>query len=657
MIRPTIKAALATLSLLLFVYSSSVLSVDAMRLGLYDVDGTDSSYGAYTGLAELRETAEGGIEVIHLTEWTDARFEGDSIALAWAGTMADPSTNTVAVTLNTVGYISDYAGDSRSRDPNENAPITYRATAVKTAEDTYSLDFDPLDAPNDPWTFEETWTWREPSAATAIWRNERQFLPAHAPMPSKTKRAAFRVFASYHTLPEVAPYVDRPEFQAAMHYRVFDPTDYDYYQQDGDRLRVIQQTVDAIALVEARQRADAYRYTLAEKQAIFDPLVVDKFLNEAGMVVGYDPADSNQPREKDSMLWTGAYIASQSMRYLVTGDPVALDNVIESLNGQLICYEIVPTPGLFARTLRPYTGETEEPWVRGEGEYADLEWLPLGNNDMLKGYFAGLLWGQLALERAGGDPDLQRRMIDVVDGLLAYNPLLVIEGIKDVNDLFDRMVFVLLVHLLDPNPRDYLAYSVDHALIAPYLERTGNNAIYWYGIADWSGLHLGVQTMLTLYEASRQIEDPLRLSPGHLETYRTSMARSLEKLEGSRGLSQLVYGTLADEQPIPAIVDEALWLLREMPTPKSRYAIDHRINPTFVMSPLPELPWKFDWNEGGRLQSLYFYPIFEQGINNYQWRVPVGHFTGSGEGELKSGVDYLFGYWFSRYYGVIGPED
>jgi hypothetical protein len=656
-VRRIFPRAVATLLALVF----SSLAQAEIASGIYRVTGIDSRWGTYSGQVEIRASDEAGIhDIIHIQQWDDARFEGDSIALAWEGVLdLSGSEPTVEVSLERVGFVTEYGDLMRNPDPTANAPVLYSSELVKVDEATFEVSFRP--APGDQeWTFDETWIWDGLSGPTPIWVNERVSLQGHDPVPEQLKERLFRLFKSYHEMPEVQPYVERPEFQEAMHYWIFDPTDYDFYRSQPDVLRVVQKIVDPISLVETRLRARAYRHSLAEKQAVFDEQVPVYFLNDPGMITGFDPTlpeDIRQTSDRDSMLWTGSYVASQAMRYLVTGETEALETMTHALEGQILCYEIVPTPGEFARTLRTHIEGADDEWIQGEGEYSEIDWLPGGNNDMLKGFYSGFLWAHLALEKAGGYGDLQARMVDVLQGLLDYNPLLQVQALSDVTDIYDRMVFLLLSHTLEPDLSKYLEYAAYYKVVAPWLTATGNGSVYWYGIADWSGIHLGIQTLLALVMGAETASDPLLILEYHALTYRDAMATALDRLRHTRiGLAQLVYGTLGSFSEPPPELEDALWVLREMPAPKERYEIDYSINPAFCLSPFPEEPWKLDWLQTDRFQSLSVYPLFEKGPRNYRWKVPPGSFDGTATGDWEPGVDYLFAYWLGRYFGVIRPD-
>jgi hypothetical protein len=135
------------------------------------------------------------------------------------------------------------------------------------------------------------------------------------------------------------------------------------------------------------------------------------------------------------------------------------------------------------------------------------------------------------------------------------------------------------------------------------------------------------------------------------------MAQGLERMRDTRvGLLQLVYGALGDFATPPPELEDAIWVLREMPIPKKHgLAIDWRIHPSFCMSPFPSLPWKGDWMDpnSNRFQSLVSYPLFERPPDGFQWKSNPMAFVGGASTWEEPGADFLFAYWFGRWAGVI----
>ncbi|MCD6499552.1 MAG: hypothetical protein J7M25_14765, partial [Deltaproteobacteria bacterium] len=582
-------------------------------------------------------------------QYDSAQFEGYEVASAWQGTAQEPADEKTgpydcSVTLDRVGFVTSYGG--LTRDPNDATPITFVARFARQDGWTITGTFVPQNGPASL-SFTETWSWQGPGGTEPIWRNERIEIEGHDPIPQSTKDQLFQTYASYHALPEVQPYVNRPEFQAAMHFVIFDPTDYDFYQAHPNTLRVIQKVIDPISLAETKVRALAYGQTLAQKEQYFEPLMPAHHLNQAGMLVYYDPNGTppyNQPHSGDSMLWTGVYVASQALRYLVTGAQVALDNMITALHGEILCFDIVGQDGQFARTIRLHVSDGNPKWVQGQGPYSIYDWETGCNNDMLKGYFVGFAWAYMALKDLSGYDQEKTRMVQILENLKDHNPDC--QGTTSGNKLLVNMLLYWMTGDVSCRLRYQSQFSAERTFIVDYA----NGASWEYGTSDWSGNHLHLQSMLTMYQSTSQAGDGS--TAGDVQE---GMANGLDIMRHTRlGLYQLVMATLGDFTTPPPELDEALWVLREFPAPKVSLAYDWSINPAFCMSPFPELPWKNDWTTADRTQSIRSHPLFERPqADVYVWKSGAFDYRSGATTWLAPGADYLFAYWFGRYFGVI----
>lgn len=615
-------------------------------VGIYDLTGSDPIYGAFTGQAEIRPAATtGAFDVIHLVDWTDASFENLHIAQAWQGQLTSTSAPfALAAALKSVNYIAAYGG--LTRDPSDTAPHLLQAALQRGAAGALDVNFSQ-ETSSTPLHWQESWTWRRAPAAEPIWKNERRTVPAHEPPPDDVKSALFTAYQSYHALEYVAPYVDRAEFQAAIHGYVVDPTDFDYYRADRNRVRVIQSVVDPISLAEARVRRSAYGHTLAEKQALFDAAAPVRHVNAAGYIGDWLWLDASSGLfldSGDSQEWTGMYIASQSLRYLVTHEPVALDNVKRSLDGQFISIDITGQPGEFARALRPHVVDGNPDWVPGAPPYEAWDWLQGGNNDMQHGLTIGFLFGEIALRESGGDAVRQAHIERLTHALLdSDNPV--------INDnSTTELAWNLLAYFLDGGLTERLRFEALFAATELFLIDQGNGVQNQYGaMVDASGIHL---CLLRLFEGTVITE---RLADDHLADFRRGLRRQIEIMRSHRlGLLDLVAGTLGDFASRPPEVDDAIWRLREYQVPKVDVAIEHRLDPDFCMSPYPYLPWKGDWTVNDRSRGLHGYPLFENNMDQtYEWkRNPFDYRSGASPVE-GANVDFLVAYWFARFYGVI----
>jgi hypothetical protein len=612
-------------------------------LGVYDVSGSDAIYGAYTGKAELRANGA-AVSVIHTIRWTSATFEGLRVAQAWRGDLVDavhPFTGEVS--LDRARFIKSYGGTVRTAA--DSVPRQLRVELRRTLPTRLEATITDVVAPSTALSV-ETWTYSAPSGVTAIWTNERARVPAHSPMSEDDKESWHDLFESFYELPDVAPYVGMPDFEAAMNYVIQDPTDFDYLRQNPDTVRVLQAVVDPVSLAEARLRQRGYAYPLFAKAAGFDAQAPLRNINGAGFMASWDPVNNVHRQSGDSLLWTGMYIASQSLRFATTGESVALDNVRRSLDALFTCRVITGQDGQFCRSLRPHVEDGDSGWVRGAPPYEHLDWLQGGNNDMAHGLAVGFVWGWLALEQAGGDGARTDRIIDAVEHLLEHSDII-------ADGKTNEMKWLLMHHAFTDHFSSRLKYELMFPVLEPVVIDAANGTTYTKGVSlDASGSHLTIISLLTLWRAAQiaGISDQ--------SDYRVAMRNGIEVMRGTRlGLYQLVGSTVGDFATPPPELEEALWTMREYPLVKQSFDLDHRISNTFSLSPWPALPWKNDWLEDDRTRSLVTYPLFERNPDeDYQWKAAPNSYRGAPVQSQGANIDFLFAYWFGRHYGVITPS-
>jgi hypothetical protein len=477
-------------------------------------------------------------------------------------------------------------------------------------------------------------------------------LPTHGPISADRRDALFLTFASFHALPEVQPYVNRPEFQNPVHTLVIDLTDFNFYQQRPTGLRVVNKVIDPISLQETLARADAYKWSLAGKAAFYDENVAKVSIDPAtGMLFEFILQGVSGRPSNDSALWTGAYVASQAYRYRVTRSPEAMANLVRSVQGLMTLMEITGDRRTFARTLRAATGNPVSPWYAGTGLYAGLEWLANGNNDMFKGVMFGLAHAHALLcEYPTGNDALCARIrfnvTQIADNLSVAQP-------SGQNRLAAQWLAAYVTHKFSY----LLRASAEWTVQAPILSQGNITVVYEDGIADWSGTHLAfVEYMMFSLLADRY---PL---PG-IDAGST-LRHGIENIYQQfgrvwMGLWSVPFAKLGTNPH-----DDAAWIagwrLREIPAPQTQMNVDHSIRSDFVMSPFPISPWKGDWAQPGtdRTQSLRAYPLFESMTYTvYDWKEPPFMYKVNSTGLNYPGADCLIAYWLGRYLGVFTEVD
>ena len=627
---------------------------DALQ-GIYNIAGVDDVHGSYTGQAEFRSISKGEYQYTRLVKYDNLSFVDDigeeytQIETAWSGAARlDHSTVRIELTLKRAHFIKGYNG--LEREYRHRNPLEVTGVFSLDGEDIEGL----FDSPENIVSVAETGVRVSDIGSEPIWKNEDTYYESHSDPPSFFKDLLNILLSGYHDLPFYDDYRDREEFKRYVHFTPQFRTGLDYYRANPDGLRVAGKVLDVISMKESQMRADAFKYTLAEKAEFLDLDTQEKNINKHGMLANYyigtDPPEHMY--DYDSLLWTGTYVASQAYRYLATGEPEALANMLHSLDGLIVCVEITGDPAEFARTLRTVGEEGNKnkdsetgkynAWNPGTEEFEGIEWRYPGNNDMLHGIFYGYTAALLALPDDPAYDEYRDRMEQTVVSL-AENSVVVTES------LFNPIPINYLAYLFTGDNKFLTAYKQAYNLALKFWLSSGNGLFFLWGISDWSGQHLNTNALQTL-----ALLDLIQGKPVS-EIVKAGFVNGMYNTRSVRqplvAISAHAFATPGPE--FDAIWEDAVWSLREMPTHKRAVAMDIRVNGQWCASPLPSLFWKLDWSEGGRHQGLYGTPIFMRGdtscwYNNNPYSISRGEST-----TYAGGADFLHAYWLGRYFGVL----
>lgn len=589
---------------------------------IYEVAGSDSRYGTYEGLVEVRFGNEkpNFIRVIKFDglSFPDPRLDIDyDVHTAWTGELG-ADKNAIRVELKVADFIKKYGSVERTEADGE--PVVVEGELASDGDEGFAVTYRTTD--NSPHTFSatETWVYKGFGDEKPIFLYEDEFVASHEPMPEKLRDILFR-------------------------------TDFDWYRENRNAIRVVNKWLDEVSMAESMLRARAFAPTLAEKAAAFDSEMPTLYLNPLGMysgaLIGSEPL--RQSESGDGLLWTGCYLASQVFRYLKTGEQEALDNWLFALDGLFLCHDIVQDPTAFARSVRPHVEDGGKDWVRGTGAYEDYDWLCCGNNDMIQGLYYGYTLSYIFLPDEPAYDEHREKIAERAMRLADFCEVARDEGFNEIKANW-------LAYLATGGTayRDRYEELWSSELLRSWAE-VGDGMFYIWGVSDWSGQHLNTIGHLILWflaDATGDDESLRIFNNGWINGMRTN------------GVTRQVlwpvaaYSLANPPDDLEDVFEEAIWGLREAPFPKQNFDIDQRIDPSWCASPLPSLFWKLDWFEGGRHQGLFATPIFEREVST-NWFVssPLSFEAKKSDWSDGGGADYLHTYWLGRYYGAIGEDD
>ncbi|HZU98641.1 MAG TPA: hypothetical protein VFF73_18190 [Planctomycetota bacterium] len=631
--------------------TSSSVPLSQSFAGTWTVTGTDPRYGAFSGTAVMAVSTQ-GYSVQRLVTYAQKLPDGRSLVEAWDATATVGAANVVVqATLRQADFLKRVG--TMTRGPGTDLPL--QVEGIFTAPGGGAppgvkpgTTMSGLYAASGWQGASETWTFSTQAAPPFPVTDLHHF--AFSTSQPGLVNFFMSLFKSYHTLPDVAPYVSRPEFQAALCYEPVDRTAKDYYRQAGPTVVVIYDKVtDAISILEETQRANAFSYRLFEKAQKFEDDLVQRLTDSHGMIGAVDTSTGARWVSGDGALHQGVWVASQAWRYKVTGDPQALTNVENGVTTLCIIAEIDPDVTQFARAIQDCpSGTPPQGWTMGTGNFAGIAWLPGGNNDMLHGLDYGFMAALSVLP--SGHPLLARIAADATSLLNNVK----IAGSGD-HAIFQSYVAWQITGdpAMQSRHQGYMTSS-SNILGMAWLS-AGDGIFNVLGVTDWSGHHLGECDLLCfalLGGANPTAEE---------QTWKAAAVSCAKAAYGNMANARMgLLDVLAGASSVPGAAAAGKEILEELPYPKfvGDAECDLRITSEFCMCPFPSDPWKNDWmTNRGREQGIEGRPYFQRGCQDNVWNTAALDFTFGANVGLQPAQDFLNAYWFARYTGQIGPND
>ncbi len=697
MFRKNTFSALTTLGILLTMlfFCSNLYSQDDIS-GIWTFEGTHSTRGDYSGELEIRSNADGSYNVIRIANYHSFVFKDLNVQELWTGTAhLINGVLSLKYNLKAADYITRYNNEKR-RDEDFAIDIPIAATIDIRALHPQS-NFQDSDHSS---YYKEEFYEKKSLNTSPLWVNQKELIlaeGAHSIKADIAKTILMIYFNSnvknYWKDPFVQKYKDRPEFKANNFYFIFDPTDFRFYQENKNVLRVVNKKIDNISLLETLARQRAYSHPLHEKAEGFDKNYVEKHMTPQGLLAEAQlDDDGNFLRfvgNGDGALWAGVYGASQAMKYLTLKDSdpeeaqSALENVKRTARGLFLLMDIMGDPKEFARTAIPMDNPNpKDPWRKGTGAYADINYIYGGNNDMIKGLFSGFLWAALTVPKSDTqfwnelkDHSLRLANLSVVDKRSLNLPLAigiaaVVTGDPNLKETYERFYILRGKNILEKTKNFF-----KHLKDINYWDPKVNLNIQWPGYLGTSGIHLVsisniTQILIADALGNKKLSDLFRKNfMAEWVTYyglqRHQLSIAAYAFGSSNSLNRRSWFGVKDlDKKWQNSMDKAIWGLREFPYPRLEFdvEIDYSKRPDWCLSSQPQSlenskgPHSMDYF----YQGLYEYPIFQKISwgNDYVWKSEAYSYkTGASKNIEHSSADYLFAYWMARWSHLIGAND
>jgi hypothetical protein len=620
--------------------------------GTWLVTGTDPQYGSFSGTAVMAVSTQGFYTAQRLVTFSQKLPDGRSLMQAWNTTaVVGTSGLTVQAALRQADFLQRVG--SLTRTAADAKPLILQATF---AQSTGGVPATGTSGTAITGTFmgagvrgpTETWTLSTDPAPTFP-ETDVTHNPIN-PVQSGIRGILFALLASYHGLPDIAPYTSRTEFQAGVHYTPTDHTAKNFYRAMGPTAVVILDKVtDPISILEETQRANAFSMLLYEKAASYQADLQSLLVDRSGMISAVNTATGARSVSGDGALHQGVWVASQVFRYQVTGDPDAFANVVSGTKALVTLVDISPDKTQFARAIQSATPATcPSGWNMGTGPYSGLAWLPGGNNDMLHGIELGFMAAESILP--SGHPlraEIATQAVSLVNNVSIAQ--------SGTHQIFCSYVAWKTTGSATLQAQYMAALGSGANFVQKGWIALGDGLIEVQGIADWSGQHLAQCDLLAFSMLGGT-------SPNYAElSWRKAAVECATAGFLDIGCCRLgLLSMIAGASNVPGATDAGKDILEEIPYPKfiGDADCDLRIAPEFCMSPYPSDPWKLDWmTNTGREQALEGRAYFQRGNCDNFWNTGELQFLWGPNANLQPGQEYLCAYWFGRLTGQIGPMD
>ena len=434
--------------------------------------------------------------------------------------------------------------------------------------------------------------------------------------------------------------------------------------------------------------------TLAEKAAYLDELMVTQHLAD-GLLRTVTLDDEGKVVQLHHLpstgLWTAMYLASQSLRYAITKDPVAQQNAGIAVQGLHDLTAVTGSSGLYGRAYAQPDFEyiydvadspawTASPAPEYEGWYF--------NHAVSKDTMDGIAFGySVALEHLDDETILEVVRTDFKafadhlvgnglqiidhDGKVTEHGRLYYSAMDDFPGFNALLVAGWLRPILAEVPDEELEYFYYNCLMrqgptddCPDIEMVDLGS-YIKAIETTLSLYMdNCQTNYDHFDMVLQALYPLmrfETDPGLLERLSDVLEVGVWKPAdptldqplylSTHSLYIYMYGGLAnpavDDEVFRTALEDSACSMMALPQHRAQHAVTAGSQEVACL------------NRHGKPNTFDPVPLLERNFDNYVWRFDpreIPEEQAADPYHIHSADDYLVAYWLGRYHGYISPE-
>ena len=410
--------------------------------------------------------------------------------------------------------------------------------------------------------------------------------------------------------------------------------------------------------LEPLAREEAQR--LAEKAAWHEDRIGRRHVTAEGLFAYQADAtradfDAAPTAYADMAIWTGLYLAAESLRYGVTVDPEAVDRMDHVINGLSLLHQVTRTPGFPARAVQRPTDPPEPSahWKSGSGPFSQYRWLSDTSVDQVLGVVYGYGWAFDATDDQARRRRVAAEVTAIVDRIVGHG-MRIVDGegrrvkhwdltsgffTENLNALIALALVKTAAHVAPDGP--YEGVYRDLVKRKGYDRRAVAARDRWWEYFTGRN-HSDNNLAVLAYDVLLRYEnDPVLRGRYHQGLRRTWGVTRHDGNALSTGIV-VAHGVAVD----PVAVRSAIGSLLDFPLEQRDVAVMNSSRPDVCVSPRRD--------RTGNLQACEPLPLSERPRGPFEWNQNPSRLDGPGRGTQEySGLGYLVAYWMGRRVALI----